>query len=896
MVNENTIVRTIASAQFPGVHLQMDGNGVNHSASGSGALNVGHGLGPLEQFKISVPPQDTNPYRTLIESVAYPGVYLRMDGSGVKTVTGTGGGIVNKQSGAAAYEWFILRPQTDGTYAIESEAFPGVFLRLSMEDKRATVNCQFGAGGYEKFRLETPPETPRLRVLTYNTHLMKDSFLVTGTDFKRAWAREGYAVFEDDERKEPIMRFVFQSLADIVSLQEVWAVDWQEYFANNLRHAYPYIYTGDAAKGLVTSTSGLVLYSKFDLSDRYFKDFPGMEFPDSMSNKGALGATADIPGFGKLRIGTAHTTGARSDVQFLVDKTINNSADHSSLPAIMMGDFNIGWTPGGTKSEYVELKRIQSFPGSKTYAASDAWIDVHGQNADSDPYTIKMRENTIHQLFSPERDTEPDDRMDYLWVKPSKEKVLSPVSASVPRRGLTYASKRWHWAHKNTVARMPAAAVLGDRLCVVSKDGGSLGASAGLLTAIFDQKTLKWVHRYTGFNTSAPPGIVAFGNKFHLFYRHGDGNAIFHRSSADGETWSDWVNVGFDTGGSVCPIVFNDKLYLFYVDSSGLGGRIFHRTRELSGDNWASGWSGANSFDVNTRSDISAAVLGDRLCVVAKDNDNADGRSSGVMYAVLDKNGGGWKTGHPDGLVTSGSPGIVAAEDRFQLYYRHNKGDAVFTAWSQDGQNWHDRDQNTMHDSMTGGVCPVFFQGKVWLFYPYLNTTGLAGGYYGDNTMLQTRMPDVQVDLSDHYPLLVDLEMKTRACLLDVMVHVKDLGDVTYRDNQWASIGGESRQIEGFQLNPLNGDLTLEYMAHIAGSGDSDWAQQGQFVGTRNQSKAVEGFAVRLTGAAASKYVLSYKAHLKDKGDTAFVGDGQFCGTRGESRSVEAIWIKLERK
>jgi endonuclease/exonuclease/phosphatase family metal-dependent hydrolase len=442
MANENTIIRTIASVQFPGVYLQLDGKDVTSSSDGSKTgLSVGHGAGPLEQFRLSPPPTDGAPYRTLIESVAYPGVYLRMDARGVTESTEPGGGIVNKQFGFAAYEWFILRPRADGTYAIESEAFPGVFLRLSMGSKSGekgpVVNCQKGAYGYELFRLETPPATKRLRVLSYNTHLMQDSFLETGTDAARIFSRSPYAVFEDQARRDLIMRFVLESLADIVSLQEVWSLKWEADFIEALRHAYPYAYRGGIKSALdprdaldpigalaplvVTPTSGLVLCSKYELlPNPFFQSFPNMGSPDNLSNKGALGATANIPGFGKLRIGTAHTTGESRDIQFLADKAVNDSAEHRALPAIMMGDFNMSWTPGGTKTEYVQLKKILSFPGTDLHAASDAWIEVHGQKTDPDPYTIKMRENTLHQLFSPQRDTEPDDRMDYLWVKPGK--------------------------------------------------------------------------------------------------------------------------------------------------------------------------------------------------------------------------------------------------------------------------------------------------------------------------------------------------------------------------------------------------------------------------------------------------------------------------------------------
>jgi hypothetical protein len=67
-------------------------------------------------------------------------------------------------------------------------AFQGTYLRLSKAvdpGPTAVVNCQIGAGEFERFRLETPPEMPRIRVLSYNTHLMQGSFISDGIDLER---------------------------------------------------------------------------------------------------------------------------------------------------------------------------------------------------------------------------------------------------------------------------------------------------------------------------------------------------------------------------------------------------------------------------------------------------------------------------------------------------------------------------------------------------------------------------------------------------------------------------------------------------------------------------------------------------------------------------------------
>jgi hypothetical protein len=102
-------------------------------------------------------------YRNVaLRSAQFLNVDLRMDGSGVTAFSGLGGGTVNCQFGVGAWERFRLEPQTDGTVAIASLAFPGVYLRMDGNGVTAfsglgggTVNCQFGVGAWERFRLET---------------------------------------------------------------------------------------------------------------------------------------------------------------------------------------------------------------------------------------------------------------------------------------------------------------------------------------------------------------------------------------------------------------------------------------------------------------------------------------------------------------------------------------------------------------------------------------------------------------------------------------------------------------------------------------------------------------------------------------------------------------------
>ncbi len=64
-----------------------------------------------------------------IESVPFANVYLRMDGTGVTSPQGSGAGTVNCQYGIGSWEKFRIHKEDVG-YSFESVNFAGVYLRM----------------------------------------------------------------------------------------------------------------------------------------------------------------------------------------------------------------------------------------------------------------------------------------------------------------------------------------------------------------------------------------------------------------------------------------------------------------------------------------------------------------------------------------------------------------------------------------------------------------------------------------------------------------------------------------------------------------------------------------------------------------------------------------------
>ncbi|KAK8142210.1 hypothetical protein G3M48_009155 [Beauveria asiatica] len=157
MTVDTYLTVSVKSQRF-GTYLSLDGTGVHKfDGKGSGVAAAQTYVGTWERLQIENHADGT----FSILSSTFPGVYLRLDGTGLTKFEAEGGGVANTQFYATppprSYELFKFHPQPDGSKTIESVAFPGVFLRMDGTKKKlpdglvGVVNGQFGARSYEKF-------------------------------------------------------------------------------------------------------------------------------------------------------------------------------------------------------------------------------------------------------------------------------------------------------------------------------------------------------------------------------------------------------------------------------------------------------------------------------------------------------------------------------------------------------------------------------------------------------------------------------------------------------------------------------------------------------------------------------------------------------------------------
>lgn len=113
----------------------------------------------------------------------------------------------------------------------------------------------------------------------------------------------------------------------------------------------------------------------------------------------------------------------------------------------------------------------------------------------------------------------------------------------------------------------------------------------------------------------------------------------------------------------------------------------------------------------------------------------------------------------------------------------------------------------------------------------------------------------------------------------EIMVHVQSRGDLFFPTGAWAGCASERLWVEAIIINQPHGLAAedIEYKALLATGWETPWTAGGNLCGSRGAGVPIIGFAVRLAGAAATRYKCVYEGIFASGRQSGPVSDGAGC-------------------
>ena len=131
---------------------------------------------------------------------------------------------------------------------------------------------------------------------------------------------------------------------------------------------------------------------------------------------------------------------------------------------------------------------------------------------------------------------------------------------------------------------------------------------------------------------------------------------------------------------------------------------------------------------------------------------------------------------------------------------------------------------------------------------------------------------------------------------LQISVHVRARGDLTFTDLPWAGRVAPGLWIESFALRPLEifGAQDIEYKG-LTGSGfETAWISDNKACGTQGMGVPLVGFAIRLKPTvSATGYDCEYSGYFQSGAVVGPVRNGAPCRSTVASDPLEGIRIRL---
>jgi len=292
------------------------------------------------------------------------------------------------------------------------------------------------ANPFQNFDFKTSP----LRVLTYNTHLFKGSTAPVGAVITSVASQNilnlGFGgayqkgldrvLYDDQNRGLELAKYLRNSGAHIIGLQEVWSSEMVHLIETQLSDLYTYTWSPAKAMLDLKVSSGLLLLSRFPIFDTKITKYSHLHGDCSWANKGVASATVQIPCGGFLLPLRMVMTHAGTDVggpSLPHMKTLAESVSDIKYPSILLGDFNVN------SAAYDLMDSILASQQCK-----DTYKTVH-PSLGSQGDTVDLQTNKLDQFFRaiPGSLESGADRIDYQYFKQGLGFKLVPVTAKVFR-------------------------------------------------------------------------------------------------------------------------------------------------------------------------------------------------------------------------------------------------------------------------------------------------------------------------------------------------------------------------------------------------------------------------------------------------------------------------------
>ena len=177
-------------------------------------------------------------------------------------------------------------------------------------------------------------------------------------------------------------------------------------------------------------------------------------------------------------------------------------------------------------------------------------------------------------------------------------------------------------------------------------------------------------------------------------------------------------------------------------------------------------------------------------------------------------------------------------------------------------------------------------------------------GAWGQNVAIHQYTPALRLlgytgDLDGNICYLTAEQLKAYATptIIKYRTHCQTYGWMAWVSNgEWSGTTGKAKRLEAIQINPPEG-VELEIVVHLQKIGDKPYCNivhgNNIVIGTTGESRRMEGISIRCTKNTTG-LTLKYQGHRQTYGDTKICSDGEYCGTRGESKRLEAIRIWFE--